>query len=262
MKKLKIFAVISVIAIMLTVSVSPVFAVDISGTLGSIFGDEALSDAVAGIGNLFGGAAGNESVELSDLLDGSGLDTIRGLLGGAANGVSDSALSGIVSSLFGGGGGGDLGSLADGSLLDNISKYLAGENVTTTEPPTTEEPTTEAPTTEAPVTEEPTTEEPATAAPATEAPASQYVPHTVYSGAENYTAVPVTEAPLTYEYIPPEIITAPQLTTENFTPVIYENDDGVQDEPISAKMIVGIAILVVSLVAVVAVGFVLKKSNI
>lgn len=266
MKKSKIIALI-IAVLMLTVTLTPaVSALDLSGVeslLGIIGGNNVDEEGVDNVlDSLFGGKG---VLNLSDLLSGNGLDTIRSLLGGAADGTSDDALSSAIASLFGGNSA-LTSDFLNGDFLAQLNAILAGEAPTA--PPTTEAPSTEPPTTEEPATEPPT-EEPATYPPVTEPPTTyQFVPPTtVYGGSVTYPTDMFTTTTMpyetsTYQYVPVVSETVTQLVPSSFTPVVYDNEDGGVDEGVSAKMIIGIIILVISGGAVVAVALVLKKNRV
>ncbi len=256
-KTTKILAVVLAAMMLLIPLSTTVFAteifniagVDLDGILGALGG--ALS------GNNNGNTATDETngggVDLNDFISNpsSILNAFSGMLGD----VSLETLISAITTVLGGGG----GAMNMDQLIESVL-VLLGTFESTTAPieTTTEEPTTEEPTTEEPTTEEPTTEEPTTAPPTTVAPPT-YTPPTYTPP----TYTPTTQAPetTTYTYIPPEIITMEPLTGETYAPVIYDDNAGSSDG-VTAKMIIGIVILVISGAAVVAVAVVLKKSRV
>ena len=274
MKKNKTVAIIICVVMLALTFVPAAYALDTSGIesiLGLFgFGDIDADDA-DGILSAFGNGS---SVSLSDLLTGDGLDTIRGLLGGDANGASDSALSQAISSLLGGNSAISSDFLNE-DFLGKLADYLAGENVTsatenttgaliTTEPATESEtepattPVQESTTAPESTTAEPTTEEKTTV----EATTREKTTRSSQSySASTYTTVPVTETTSSYEYVPAVSETVTELVPTDFTPVVYDSDDGASDG-VSAKMIIGIILLVLSGSAVIAVAVILKKNRV
>lgn len=281
MKKTKIFALI-LAALLLTVTLTPaVSALDFSGLesfLGLIGGNDVDPDNMNGIlDSLF---EGKSSVNLSDILSGNGLDKIREALGGAANGAPDDALSNAISSLLGGNGAVSKDFFSS-DFLDKLTAILAGEDITAapTDIPTlptnaTEESTTsveESTTVPTPPTEAYTTTQAYTTVP------YSYNFTTVYSGAQTYPTNAYTTNPYatnpyltttnpyetsTYQYVPVVSETVSQLTPSDFNPVVNDYDDADLQDGVSAKMVIGIIILVLSGGAVVAVALVLKKSRV
>lgn len=273
MKKSKMIAMF--LAVLFTVAVLTPAAYATSffeGLWGMFGGEDVNSERLDGIlDSIFGGGTSVSTGDfLGGLLNGGGLDDIREMLGGAAAGVSDNGLLEAIGSLLGGNSAVSSDFLNE-DFLEGIRRYLSGENVTTTEPSTTEpvtilpapeETTTETPTTLPPVTNPPVTEAPATVPPVTVPPTTAY-----YSGGQVYPTnpyVPTTTVPYettTFIYIPQVSETVSELIPSNFTPAVYDDDDGA-DEGVSAKMIIGIAILVLSGAAVVVVAVMLKKSRV
>ncbi len=271
MKKGKIIALFLSILLVITVLTPAAYALDMSGLeslWGIIGGGDVNSTGLDGIlDSIFGG--GN-SVNISDflggLMGGGGLDKIRELLGGAAVGTSDSDLLSAITALLGGNSAVSA-DLFNDDFLGMLKNYLSGENVTTTEPETTE-PVTVLPKPEETTTEQESTTAPAATEPHVTEPTVTVPPTTVYAGGQTYPTVPyvpttsVYETSTYYQYVPQYTQTVSELVPTNFSPTVYDNDDAGVDEGISAKMVIGILILLLSGAAVIVVGVVLKKSRI
>lgn len=271
MKKTKLIALM-LAALMLFAMLTPVYATDIlSSFWGRLGGNDVDEDSLDTIlDSLFGG---NDALNLSDLLSGNGLDKFRELLGGAG-GVSDDALSNAISSIFGGNSA-ITEDLFSPDILDKITAMLAGENIPTTAAPEIPTLPTTAPEESTTLPEETTTLPTPPTETSTTAP--YYPPTTIYSGAQTYTTNPYTTNPYatnpyltttnpyetsSYQYVPVVSETVSQLMPSDFKPVVNDYDDEDLQDGVSAKMIIGIIILVISGGAVVAVALVLKKSRV
>ena len=140
--------------------------------------------------------------------------------------------------------------ILNGDIIAAIKAILAGETTTV---PTTE-PETEAPT-------EPPTEAPTAAPtePVTEAPTR--APYTPSRSDPATFTEPETEEPTTFTYVPPERVTVPVISGESTTYNVYDNTDA-SDGSVTAKMVIGIIILVLSGAAVTVVAIILKKSRV
>ncbi|MBQ7638062.1 MAG: hypothetical protein IJS90_04085 [Clostridia bacterium] len=232
------------------------FALDFFSSLTDILGDD-LNNILDGLMNGNNGGdetQGNSSVSLNDLFSNPGgiLDALRQRLANYDIDVSNSSIANALASILTNEDGMDLSSLLNSNeLLAKLITYFR-EADDQTDP--TEESTTQPETT----TEPPTTEPPTTLPPATTAPApSYYIP----------VSQSTTEAPTEsttepeYSYVEPSVKYTEELSTVPFSPV-YEEDYSDSQEGVSPKMIVGIVILALSLVAVVVVGVVLKKTKV
>lgn len=140
--------------------------------------------------------------------------------------------------------------ILNGDIIAALKAILAGETTTV---PTTE-PETEAPT-------EPPTEAPTAAPtePVTEAPTR--APYTPSRSDPATFTEPETEEPTTFTYVPPERVTVPVISGESTTYNVYDNTDA-SDGSVTAKMVIGIIILVLSGAAVTVVAIILKKSRV
>lgn len=251
MKKARKFLAVLVAVIMLGAAfTSSAFA----------FGDilDLLEEALGGMTN------NGEAFRLSDLFgDREGvLERLRQSLSSFNLGdVDNSQLMDAVTRLLNGDGADlnniDLASLFNADFLVRLAQYLQANPAPTTEP-TTAEPISEEPVTDEPTSEEDTTEERTTAQPVTAAP---YVP--VWDGAQVYpvtTTEPATEP--SYQYVEPTQQYVPPLTTE---PNYNVNDDltpGKESGVSAVKMGVGVALVLISLAAVIVVAVMLKKSKV
>ncbi len=211
--------------------------------------------------DLLGGGEGDGSVNLGDLSN-MDLSVLRNKLGEIFSG-SDVDLAKLISDFinsgdFDLGSIGNLGELfSNGDFIGALRDYIAGRQ---TEESTTE-PTTEAPT--VPPTEAPTAP-PATAAPRTEVVTTIVY---VYQGAQNYVVPSTTEPPeemYTYQYVEPATVSVPEITTQIFQPVAVPEatTEPEESDGFSVKTVIGIALLVLSLAAVVVVAIILKKSKV
>ena len=254
-KTTKILAVVLAAMMLLIPLSTTVFAMDIANIVGidldGILG--ALGGALSGNnGNTGTDETNGGGVDLSDFLadPSSILNAFSGLLGN----VSTEDLIGAITTVLGGGG----GAMDMDQLIESVLVLLGTFESTTAPIETTTEETTTEPTTAETTTEE-TTTEPTTKAPESTTAVQNTTPPTYTPP----TYVPTTQAPetTTYTYIPPEIVTMEPLTGETFAPVIYDDNTGSSDD-VTAKMVVGIVILVISGAAVVAVAVVLKKSRV
>lgn len=262
MNKKKICAAL-LAAILIIVPLSPsafamsaIFSED--GPFGDLIGG--LSDTIA---ELFGQNTPGGDAKLSDLFSNPEgvLDTIRERIGTA---VDDQTLIEAISQLLGNSAQSfNLSDLTSNDFLNRLRKYLGMAEVTeesTTAPaPSATEPTTAyTPTTQA---TQPQTVYyyyiPSTAA--STAPAT-----TVYSGAQTYSVPDTTVAQETYSYVQPSMVTVPELTTQSaFNPVITEDPtEAPAKSGSTAKTVIGVVILVLSLAAVVVVAVILRKSKI
>lgn len=211
------------------------------------------------------------SFNLGDLsLD---FNTIREKLGPifANNGIdiskySNSSLAELIAKIIGSDNPEDVdwskflsgGTMSD-DLLDAITKYIIAATPTTTEATTTE-PTTADPA----ATTAPSTTVPTTAAPVEVVTTIVYV----YQGAQTY-VTPSTTAPpeevYTYSYVEPDTVVVPEITTQTFAPVVVDDEKTTEttgSDGFSVKTVIGIALLVLSLVAVVVVAVILKKNKV
>ena len=263
MNKKKICAAL-LAAILLIVPLSPsAFALSSLFSEDGPFGDlvGGLSDTIA---ELFGQNTPGGNAKLSDLFSNPGgvLDTIRERIGTA---VDDQTLIEAISQLLGNAEQSfNLNDLTSNDFLNRLRKYLGMAEVT-------EESTTAAAPTTAPA--------PTTAyTPTTQAtqPATvyyYYIPSTaaytppattVYSGAQTYSVPDTTVSQETYSYVQPSMVTVPELTTQTtFNPVITEDPtEAPAKSGSTAKTVIGVVILVLSLAAVVVVAVILRKSKI
>ena len=255
MRKTKILAVILSSLMLLMTFASTAFALgnDDLNALGQYFGG----------GNTTSKADPDEpsSKGYAQVNSGSGLtDLVRGILGSAANGLSNSQLTEIlknfnISQLLGG----DTDVLNE--IMDYIASFAGGNTGDTTKP-------TKAPTTEAPATEPPSTESPTIQIPSytyVYVPQTQAPPTYVYIPQTEPVTVPIAttavEEPTTVvEYVPPEQIITDVLTTGVYP--AYSIEDEAPESSNTLKIVAGLVIVVVSLVAVVGVSIALKKSRI
>ena len=227
MRSKKGFAIFAAALLLLTALSANVYAID-------------MDNIQAGL-EMFG-AGGNSNTNNSNNSDNSEvkmsdgtLDIIKGLLGSAAEKLSDSKLLELIR--------------GSGSLSEIVDKILAEINAFS--PPTTE-----------PSTEEPTTQpKTTTAEPSTDAPTA--VPYDLPTQRPTSPSIYVpevtTEETTSFEYIPPEQIYTEPLTTSVFAPTVYDDP---QDDGVSFKMIIGIIVLIASGAAVIIVAVKLKKSRI
>ena len=242
----KIVAVLCCVLLLGAAITPSVFALGFFDNLGDILGDD--FDGI--LDGIFGGNNNNSSFNLSDLLSNPGgiLDSLRERLASLGINVSNNAIAGAIASILTNEDGFDISSLLGSSdLLNRLVAYFSGNESTTAEP-STEESTTEESTTEEPSTEETTTapQQP------TSAPTTQ--PFT------NTTAPEPSSEP-SYSYVEPSVQYTDPLTTVPFAPV-YEEDYSKPQKGVTGKMIAGIAILIVSAVAVVGVVVALKKTKV
>ena len=263
----KVCAVLLATVLLLLPLCVPAFALSSilseDGIFGDLIGD--LSDTLA---ELLGQNTPGGDARLSDLFNNPGgvLDTIRERIGST---VDDQTLIEAITQLLGNTTQRiSLSDLTSSDFLNRLRKYLGMAEITeesTTAEPTTAEPTTAEPTTAYTPTTQPTQPVtvyyyyvPSTAAQQTAAPA------TVYSGAQTYTGLSTTAPEETYSYVQPSMITVPELTTQStFNPVVTEDPTEASSRGGStAKTVIGIVILVLSLAAVVVVAVILRKSKI
>ena len=266
MNKKKICAAL-LAAILLIVPLSPsAFALSSLFSEDGPFGDlvGGLSDTIA---ELFGQNTPGGNAKLSDLFSNPGgvLDTIRERIGTA---VDDQTLIEAISQLLGNAEQSfNLNDLTSNDFLNRLRKYLGMAEVTE-ESTTAAAPTTaSAPTTAYTPTTQPTQAMPPQTVyyyyiPSTAAPTAP--PTTVFSGAQTYSVPSTTVPEETYSYVQPSMITVPELTTQTtFNPVITEDPT---EAPVksgsTAKTVIGVVILVLSLAAVVVVAVILRKSKI
>ena len=223
-----------------------IIGIDLDGILGALGGALSGNNGNTGTDETNGGG-----IDLSDFL--SDPSSILGAFSGLLGNVSTEDLIGAITTVLGGG-----GTMNMDQLVESVLVLLGTFESTTTPIETTTEETTTEPTT-AETTTEPTTAEPTTKAPEATTVTQSATPPTYTPP----TYTPTTQAPetTTYTYIPPEIITMEPLTGETFAPVIYDENTGSSDS-VTAKMVIGIVILVISGAAVVAVAVVLKKSRV
>ena len=262
MKKFRFIAVLLASVLLLTtfVSAAAAFSSDDFKALGEYFGtsdeksksDTDDPDAVK--------KSGRTEVKAGASLT----DILQGLLGSAADGLTNSQLNDILSQF-------DITKIigGDSEVLNEILDYIAAFTDPAAENPTKKqtEPSSKEEQQSVIVTEAPSTE-----------PPTQQVPV--------YTYVYITEAPQTYVYIPqtqPAVIqTIPESTTEETTVVEYVPPEQVftdilttgvyseyaieeeepEDHGSTLKLVAGLVIIVISLVAVVGVSIALKKSRI
>lgn len=261
MNKKKICAAL-LAAILIIVPLSPtafamssLFSED--GPFGDVIGG--LSDTIA---ELFGQNTPGGNAKLSDLFSNPQgvLDTIRERIGTA---VDDQTLIEAISQLLGNSTQSfNLSDLTSNDFLNRLRKYLGMEEITeessTAEPLTTEPTTTYTPTAQA--------TQPATVyyyyIPSTAAYTSPAT--TVYSGAQTYSVPDTTVSQETYSYVQPSMVTVPELTTQTtFNPIITEDPtEAPAKSGSTAKTVIGVVILVLSLAAVVVVAVILRKSKI
>lgn len=253
MKKVKVIAVALVALIMLSVTAPAALAANND----SKYYEDLLNGYVDTdkfkeiFGGLIGGGNGNgtSSVGLGNLSE--IINILKERLGGSYNvdQILDALKQVFGDKLFTGGI--KIDDIISGDIIAQIKNILSGE--TTTVPAT--EPATEAPT-EAPTAAptEPVTE------PATEAPTrAPYNPSR--SDPAEYTVAPTTEEDTTFSYIPPEKVTVPIISNESTTYNVYDDTD-TGNGGVTAKMVIGIIILVLSGAAVVVVAVILKKSRV
>ena len=176
-------------------------------------------------------------------------DKFKEILGGLINNQILAALRQVLGDkIFSGSI--NIDEILNGDIIAALKAILAGETTTV---PTTE-PETEAPT-------EPPTEAPTAAPtePVTEAPTR--APYTPSRSDPATFTEPETEEPTTFTYVPPERVTVPVISGESTTYNVYDNTDA-SDGSVTAKMVIGIIILVLSGAAVTVVAIILKKSRV
>ena len=274
MKKNKITALLAA-ALLLLISLTPAVcaaAVPQKG-LSSLTGAIDTDKLAELLGGILSGGQGQDGLSLGDLgsLD---LSTLRERLGDLFSG-GDTDLARLVSEVIASGDFdiGSITSLLSGTgvppeLLNAIIARITGKPV--------EEPTTLPEVTTAPQTETSTlpsaTLPPATlpTQPATQAPVRTEVVTSVvyvYQGAQTYVVPSTTQPPeemYTYQYQEPSTVTVPELTTQTFTPVVIDEITTAPEKNggFSVKTVIGVALLVLSLAAVVVVAVILKRSKV
>lgn len=250
MKKYKITAVILSSLLLLSAFISAVSALN--------------TDDFTAFGRYFGGNSttqndnsqsnGRTEARMSSSLG----DILNGLLGGALDGLSSSQITEILNNF-------DLSKLIGGDsealneILDYIAAFRSKEPSSTTTKPS------------APVT---------TTAPQVTVPQYTYIyvtePQSQYSYTYVYvpqvtspavTTLPSEDTTLPEEttiiaYVPPQQVYTDILTTVPYAVFSPEIEEEEPENGVSVKMIAGIAILLISAVAVVGVSIALKKSRI
>ena len=265
MNKKKICAAL-LAAVLLLIPLSPsAFAMSSLFSEDGPFGDliGGLSDSIAA---LFGQDTPGGNARLSDLFSNPGgvLDTIRERIGTA---VDDQTLIEAISQLLNNSEQSfNLSDLTSNEFLNRLRKYLGMAEVTE-ESTTAEAPaTTEAPATDYTPTTQPTQPAPQTVyyyyIPSTAAPTAP--PTTVFSGAQTYSVPSTTVQAETYSYVQPSMVTVPELTTQAaFNPVVTEDiTEAPAKSGSTAKTVIGVVILVLSLAAVVVVAVILRRGEI
>lgn len=270
MNKLKLIAA-ALAALLLLLPLTPAVhaaASSASGLLGGLMGEgspfgDLLNGILEGLGGNGQNGENGDNIQLSDLFSNPNgvLDTIRERIGST---LSNTELIEAISELLGGAGQSfSVNDLLSNEFLNRLRKYLGMAEVT--DPPATEEPTSAAntaPASTAPIVTSPPQTVYYYYVPSTIAPAAPAT--TVYSGAQTYSVPSTTAADETYSYIQPEIVTvAPITTLPAYSPSVVEEDTTETAKSGStAKTVIGIIILVLSLAAVVVVAVILRKSKI
>lgn len=255
MKKFKITAVILASLMLMTSFMSAAFAFS--------------TDDLNALGQYFGG--NNNTTDnkrdpdepstkgQTEIKSSAGLSGIlQGILGNAANGLTNSQLNDIlnnfdISKLLGG----------DSEILNEVMDYIASFGKTpgssTTNPPAV----TDAPT-DPPVSEPPTSAVPSYTY--IYVPQTQQQPTYVYVPQTEPATVPVqttaVEETTVVAYVPPEQIFTDILTTGVYPTYAIEEDNSSSENSGTFKTVAGLVIIVISLVAVVGVSVALKKSRI
>ena len=163
-----------------------------------------------------------------------------------------------------------LGSNIDPSTVQTLIALLTGSQPeTTTNRPTEKESTTNRE--QESTTKRDTESTTVPNVPSTTVPSATEQPTTIvyiYQGSQSYvvpTAAPTTEPVYSYEYIELSTVVVPEMTTQSvYTTIPMEEytEAPAEKDGVSAKTIVGIALLILSLAAVIVVAVILKKSKV
>ena len=251
MRKLKIAAVLIMVCVLTGVYLSSAFALsDGFAALGEYFGLSTPTSGNAWEEEEADPDANDETPTLGTPqvnLDSGLLGLARGILGSAANALSNSQLTEIlqnydINALLGG----------DSSVINDILNIISA-NQPTTSADSDDSPSPQTPTPQYTVPQY-------TNVYVTEAPAVTYSYTPVTTSPYTVTTTNPAETTTMY-YVAPSTLYAEQITT---LPYDYQVDNGevTEKDGVTLKMIIGIVILLISGVAVVGVALSLKKSKV